>query len=272
MNQQTTTADTSAISGDDDKADARRYRGVIGRIRPAATYELVVDQVKRAIFLGRFMPGDKLPAERDLAEQLQVSRTTIREAMRMLEGEGLILVKRGSTGGLVVKGPIGLQPQEIETYVQAQQGLLNSIFEFRIANECMAARLAAIRRSEAQLERLEMALTAMGELCETPELRAITANIARFRSLDSEFHLVVAEAADNPFIMQAVEDGRTEMFLPIGKVFTRLEDSANEHHEEIFTAIKASDPDRAARAMEHHIKVNHESLDDLMPKGRRKRG
>jgi DNA-binding GntR family transcriptional regulator len=91
------------------------------------------------------------------------------------------------------------------------------------------------------------------------------ANIARFRALDSEFHLVVAEASGNRLIQQAVEDAHTAMFLPIGKVFKRLEDSANEHHEEIFAAISDGDPDRAAEAMRRHIVTTRESLENLMP-------
>ncbi len=247
--------------------------GVINSIHPVATYELVVEQVKRAIFLGRFVPGDKLPPERDLAAQMLVSRTTIREAMRVLEGEGLIQVKRGATGGLVVKAQSGLRPNEIENYMEAQREMLDSIYEYRIANECMAARLAATRRSKDQLRRMAAALKAMGQLCETPELRATTANIARFRALDSEFHLAMAEASGNRLIMQAVEDARAAMFLPIGKVFKKLEDSANEHHEAIFAAINDGNPDLAAEAMYRHIVTSRESLENLMPhKSAAKRG
>lgn len=245
--------------------DNKSAQGAISTIRPVSTYELVVEQVKRAIFLGRFVPGDKLPAERDLAAQMLVSRTTIREAMRVLEGEGLIQVKRGAAGGLVVKAQSNLQPNEIEAYMEGQRELLDSIFEYRIANECMAARLAATRRTKEQLRRMSVCLKAMKHLCETPAMRAITANIARFRALDSEFHLVLAEACGNRFIMQAVEDSRTAMFLPIGKVFKRLEDSANEHHEAIYAAVKDGEPDRAAEAMRLHIVTSRESLENLMP-------
>lgn len=247
------------------QGDEHLIQGVIGSIRPAATYELVVEQVKRAIFLGRFMPGDKLPAERDLAAQMMVSRTTIREAMRVLEGEGLIQVKRGMMGGLIVKAQNELQPHEIQSYMETRRAQLDHIFEYRIANECMATRLAATRRTEEQLDRLESMLKAMGRLCETPEMRAITPNIARFRALDSEFHLLLAEASGNPFLFRAVEDARTEMFLPIGKVFKRLEDTANEHHEAIFSAVQSKDPDRAAEAMRQHILTSRESLEALMP-------
>lgn len=252
-------ADGSGLPGDN------LVLGVINSIRPVATYELVVEQVRRAIFLGRFMPGDKLPPERDLAAQMAVSRTTIREAMRVLEGEGLIQVRRGATGGLVVKAQSGLRPNEVETYMETQRDMLDTIYEYRIANECMAARLAALRRTKEQLQRLEAALQAMGQLCATPEMRATTANIAQFRSIDSEFHLVVAEASGNSLIRQAVEDARTAMFLPIGKVFKKLEDSANEHHEAIYAAISDGDPDRAAMAMHQHVRTSREALENLMP-------
>ncbi len=240
--------------------------GAINSVRPVAAYELVVEQVKRAIFLGRFVPGDKLPPERELAAQMLVSRTTIREAMRVLEGEGLITVKRGATGGLVVQAQSGLRPHEIEPYMEAQREMLDMIYEYRIANECMAARLAAARRSKEQIRRMAAAVKAMGQLCETPEMRATMANIARFRALDSEFHLAVAEASGNRLIRRAVEDARTAMFLPIGKVFKKLEDSANAHHEELFAAISDGDPDRAAEAMRRHIVTTRESLENLMPR------
>lgn len=240
--------------------------GVINSIRPVAAYELIVEQVKRAIFLGRFVPGDKLPPERELAAQMLVSRTTIREAMRVLEGEGLIQVKRGATGGLVVRAQSGLRPGEIETYMETQREMLDMIYEYRIANECMAARLAATRRTKEQLRRMAASMKAMGQLCETPEMREKMANIARFRALDSEFHLVVAEASGNRLIRQAVEDARTAMFLPIGKVFKKLEDSANEHHEAIYAAIADGDPERAAEAMRRHIVTTRESLENLMPR------
>ncbi len=271
MNEQLSAATPTDTSKIDGPSDAKVGQGAISSIRPVSTYELVVEQVKRAIFLGRFVPGDKLPPERDLAAQMLVSRTTIREAMRVLEGEGLIQVKRGAMGGLVVKAQTNLQANEIESYMEGQRELLDSIYEYRIANECMAARLAATRRNKDQLRRMGSCLKGMKALCETPAMRAITANIARFRALDSEFHLVVAEACGNRFIMQAVEDTRTAMFLPIGKVFKRLEDSANEHHEAIYAAIKDGDADAASEAMRLHIVTSRESLENLMPQdsGRR---
>src|SRR5262245_21338895 len=76
---------------------------VLGRIEKPAAYELVVNQLKRAIHLGSYVPGDKLPPERALAEQLGVSRVTTREALRVLQGEGYISV--GSGGTSVIQAP-----------------------------------------------------------------------------------------------------------------------------------------------------------------------
>ncbi|WLS10571.1 FCD domain-containing protein (plasmid) [Shinella sumterensis] len=249
----------------------REPDAAIGSIRAAATYELVVEQMRKAIFLGRFMPGDKLPPERELSLQMQVSRTTIREAIRVLEGEGLVSSKRGAGGGLTVLQQHKLNKAEVELYIENQLHQLDSLFEFRIANEVAAARLAATRRTKAHLARLKKAIEAMELLCETEKSRSIVANISRFSAWDSEFHLVIAEASNNQFLLKAVEDSRAGMFLPVGKVFSRLEDRANDHHQEILQAIEKQDSDLAAQRMRLHIEATWESLKDLLPKSRKGR-
>lgn len=244
----------------------KSFDPAIGSIRATATYELVVEQLRKAIFLGRFMPGDKLPPERDLAKQMLVSRTTIREAIRVLEGEGLVAVKRGAAGGLVVLGQNRLSQAEIEVYMEAQRGLLDSLFEYRIANECAAASLAAVRREKKHLTRLRKALTEMDTLCASREMRASMPNIARFFSCDSEFHLAIAEASMNHYLLEAVEQSRAAMFLPVGKVFCRLEDRANDHHQGIYQAIENQNAELAAQRMKMHIEATRQSLYNLMPK------
>ncbi|MBV8144951.1 MAG: winged helix-turn-helix transcriptional regulator, partial [Gammaproteobacteria bacterium] len=69
-------------------------------IKAVATYELVTNQIQRAVHLGLLVPGDRLPAERALAQQLGVARMTVREAIRVLAHEGLITVRRGAHGGM----------------------------------------------------------------------------------------------------------------------------------------------------------------------------
>lgn len=237
----------------------------IGAIRASATYELVVEQLRKAIFLSRFVPGDKLPPERDLAKQMLVSRTTIREAVRVLEGEGLIAVKRGPTGGLVVQQQNLLRPGEIEAYIEAQLTQLDNLFDYRIANEAAAAGLAALRRDKRQVARMRRALDEMDRLSATKETRANTANIARFFACDSEFHITIAQSSGNPYLLDAVEHSRAAMFLPVGKVFRHLEDRANDHHLAIFQAIVDKDPELAAARMKMHIEATRSSLYSLLP-------
>lgn len=243
----------------------------IGAIRASATYELVVEQLRKAIFLGRFMPGDKLPPERDLAKQMLVSRTTIREAVRVLEGEGLIAVKRGPTGGLVVQQQNRLRPAEVEAYIEAQLAQLDNLFDYRIANEAAAAALAALRRDKKQLARMRRALDEMDRLSATKETRANTANIARFFACDSEFHIAIAQSSANPYMLEAVEHSRAAMFLPVGKVFRQLEDRANDHHRAIFQAIVDQKAELAAQRMKMHIEATRSSLYNLLPSSKQTR-
>jgi DNA-binding FadR family transcriptional regulator len=242
--------------------------GLINSVRAAATYELVVEEIRRAIYLGRFLPGDKLPSERDLANQMGVSRTTIREAIRKLEGERLISVRRGATGGIQVLTQTQMSKAQIEAYMETQRNVIDSVCEFRLANECAAASLAAERRTEQHLKRLAKALANMGALC-MGEARERVSSIALFWAADSEFHLTIGQASMNELLLKAVEDGRAAMFLPVGRVFTRLADSANDHHEELFEAIKSRSPERAAASMRDHIEATRASLHAFLPKGRR---
>src|SRR5258708_34705519 len=74
----------------------------IERVEHVPVYGLVVDQLRRAIHSGAFVPGDKFPPERELSKQVGVSRASVREAIRVLEGEGYVETRRGASGGVIV--------------------------------------------------------------------------------------------------------------------------------------------------------------------------
>src|SRR5579862_3253567 len=122
-------------------------------IEHASVYELVVEQLRGAIHMGTYAPGEKLPTERELAQRLQVSRLSVREAVRVLEGEGYVETRRGATGGIVVLDR-GIEEQRIGPYIREMLPQIVEIFEFRSAVEPEAARLAALRRTDEQLARL----------------------------------------------------------------------------------------------------------------------
>ncbi|MBO6554294.1 MAG: FadR family transcriptional regulator [Roseitalea sp.] len=251
--------DNSAV----DQLNARAR--TIESVHAAAAYEVAADNIRRAIALGRFLPGDKLPPERELSEQMQVSRTTIREAVRVLEGEGLITVKRGALGGLVVMRPPSLGSAEMGAYLRTQLRLIYEILDFRTANECFAARLACGRRTQSHLDCLAELLGTMSGLCAQKAKREDVSNISQFLAADAEFHLTIAHAAGNKLIGKAVGDAHAAMFMPIGRVFKRLEDRANAHHETIYAAIRDQDADRAEKEMSLHIAATRKSLRNLLP-------
>jgi GntR family transcriptional regulator, transcriptional repressor for pyruvate dehydrogenase complex len=221
----------------------------VERVATPATYELVSEQIRRAIHIGTYLPGDKLPAERQLAEQLGVSRTTVREALRVLEGEGYLESHRGATGGIVVLDQSASE-ERIRPVVVARLAEFEELFDFRMAVEGAAARLAAVRRTETDLSRLQEALDAMHEGWQT----------ARFRAADSAFHLGIADAARNRFMRQAIEDARARMWIPIDRHVDTVFRTANRHHQEILEAIRRRDPAAAEAAAVAHLKTAQRDL------------
>jgi GntR family transcriptional regulator, transcriptional repressor for pyruvate dehydrogenase complex len=221
----------------------------VERVATPATYELVSEQIRRAIHIGTYLPGDKLPAERQLAEQMGVSRTTVREALRVLEGEGYVESHRGATGGIVVLDQSASEDR-IRPVVVERLAEFEELFDFRIAIEGAAARLAAVRRTEADLKQLQKAVDAMAEGWQT----------ARFRAADSAFHLGIADAARNGFMRRAIEDARARMWIPIDRHVDTVFRTANRHHDEILQAIRRRDPDAAEAAAVAHLKTARRDL------------
>jgi len=234
---------------------------MIHKIHHAPAWELVADQLRRAIHLGRFLPGHRLPAERELATQLGVSRTTVRDAIRVLESEALVESRRGPSGGLVVLRS-ETSPSDLRTALERGAKQLEDVFEFRLANESACARLAAQRRTASQLHVMAQALTVM-DRCMTGGDDPADMAVSKFRGADSEFHLTIGLAAGNPLLQAAVEDARAAMFLPIGAVFAHLEPTANALHRELFEAIESRDGERAAAAMVAHIEGTRDSVREV---------
>jgi DNA-binding FadR family transcriptional regulator len=235
--------------------------GAMATIRAPASYELVVDQIRRAIQIGRFLAGEKLPSERELADQLGVSRTTVREAMRVLQGEGMIETRRGRSGGAIVTAPEST-PAERRRVVRQRLAELENVFDYRLAIEPAAARLAAERRTKVDISRLHETLTTLRAVAAAANGEGVSP-VSRFFATDAEFHDRIAQAARNPLLVQAVSDARAAMFLPVGGVFTALHPDANRGHEEIYATIESGDADGAQRAMTEHIELTRQALREM---------
>jgi GntR family transcriptional repressor for pyruvate dehydrogenase complex len=219
-------------------------------VRKVAIHELVVQRIRRAIHLGDYLPGDRLPSEREIAERLEVSRETVREAIKVLESEGYVVSRRGAAGGIAVTalgGPVARTQEQLQ---QNQESIVH-LMDFRRANECLAARLAARLRTEEDLAQISHAI----------EDLKVAEDIPRFRKADARFHLAVAVASRNPYVEQAIVDAREAIFLWHGsRSYELVLHTTLSGHQKIFDAIAARDPEGAAAAMEEHLSVALEEI------------
>jgi GntR family transcriptional repressor for pyruvate dehydrogenase complex len=212
-----------------------------------SSYRLAGDQIRRAIELGTYVPGDRLPPSRELAFQLGISVATLREAVRGLIEEGLVEMHRGPKGGLVVL-PYRLDRRKrISRAVLAE---LEQVLELRKALEGESARLAAQRRTRSDLAGLQRAYDSMIAELEKPEdsLRA-----ARFIRADSQFHAAIARAAHSKFLAGAIDDTRARMYAVIGGTLLPLTRDANAGHDRMLTEIRRGRAEAAANAARRHI-------------------
>lgn len=228
-------------------------------VRQVQAHELVVDQIRTAIMLGRFRPGETLPTERQLAEFLQVSRATVREAVSVLASEGILDVRRGRGGGLFVRA-FTADEEAVRQALRAHHDRMTEVFDFRVAVESFAAKYAAERRTKADLQELRRLLAVMDEL--KASMHGDDSSVAaQFIRVDTRFHLRIAETARSPWLYRSVTMARVEMFRPVGAIFKRLEPNANDLHEQIVDAIEERDSDKAARFMFKHIDGTRQIVD-----------
>jgi len=218
-------------------------------IRKPATHELVIERIRRAIHLCTYLPGDRLPPEREIADQLAVSRESVRDAIKVLVDEGYLISRRGASGGLTVTSL--MQPMEhMKARLRDEAENFLHLMEFRRANESLAARLAAERRDGADLARIRQAIE---------DLRS-NDGIPRFRKADSDFHLTVAAAARNPYVEEAIESARDAIFLLVNRDYPILLPSTLEGHTRVYEAIAAGDSAAAHAAMAEHIDIAAQEL------------
>lgn len=205
--------------------------------------QAVADHLRMRIHRGDVSPGERLPAERELAEQLGVARISLREAIRQLREDGYVEVRRGSTGGTYVT-ELRRPAEAWRARMRDQAGEIDDIVDFRIALETQTATLAAQRCTEVSLAPVQESLVA---------LRDAIGRTA-FRQADSRFHVALARAARNERLVDAVETARGELFSPRDLLMFRepVEETLRDH-QAIFEAVRAGDADGAAEAMRAHL-------------------
>lgn len=154
----------------------------ISQVRLPKTSEIVANQIRKGILSGDLQPGDKLPPEAQLMEQFDTSRPTIREALRVLEFQGLIVIARGARGGAQVK-PIdaSLLTQATGLMLQAKGATLGDVFQTRAMIEPPAARLAAENRPAQASEALKRQLAREWEVA--TDIKARAREVATFHRI-----------------------------------------------------------------------------------------
>lgn len=216
-------------------------------VKPQRLSDEIVVQIREALFAGRLRPGDKLPTERGMAQRFQTSRTSVREALRRLEQEGLIHIKKGINGGVFISD-IDHQPaaRSIRTLLELRKVSIQDITEVRLIFEPMAARLAAEHATEDDIFELEEVVRKMGDAVASEELP---------RSYDLRFHQIIARASGNPVLQLLAET----MLEVAAKAINELNPSVEtihhvvECHNRILGAVRSRDGEFAEKIMRDHI-------------------
>ncbi len=234
---------------------------ILTAVNQTPAHELVADQLQRAIMLGRYLPGDKLPSERAMADQFGVSRTSVREAIHVLVEYGLLKIKRGATGGAVVQDVIDNDNRvRMRPFMEARKKHYDELLEFRLVAECAAARMAAERRTKSDLQTLKTLVDSMDNLFESAIDSDDRQLAIRFYAEDTAFHIAIAAASGNELLRETVEELRYKMFLPMGRVAAEIDEHANDKHRELYSAIESGNGELAEALMRAHIQGSFDSI------------
>jgi GntR family transcriptional regulator, transcriptional repressor for pyruvate dehydrogenase complex len=218
---------------------------------PMRTHQLVLSWIENELSEGRLTVGGRLPAERTLADQLKVSRTSVREAIRILEAMGVVRAGVGSgpeAGTVVISDPTAALGSALRLHVATQHLPVADIVETRVLLESWAASRA--RPDAPELE-------AAGALLDEMAVDGLA--IEDFLALDVRFHLALADAAGNAVVSAMMGSLRESIQGYAAQLTSNLpdwEDTASRlkaEHRAILAAVRNNDGERAAKLVAAHI-------------------
>lgn len=217
----------------------------------------VVDRLVTAVALGLYVPGQQLPTERELATMLDVSRTSVREALKQLTDGGYLDVRRGRNGGYFVLANWGPKSAEhVHRQLVANWSEYQELFDARTLIEPLIARTAAGRRTSRDMEMISAALQAY---VDAPDRNAS-------RLADAGLHLAVARATHNPILVDISVDLRTKISLNLGaEPYTEeVRRIAVGQHRELVAAVAEGRADDAAEVAARHFLLSETLFRDLV--------
>lgn len=217
-------------------------------IKPKRISDQVFDQIRELIYRGKLKPGEKLMTERELARAMNVSRTTIRDAIQRLAAIGLIAQKQGQ--GTFVKTMDEALNTPLAKAMEAQNASLMDLLEVRMGLECNAAAQAAKRADETDIKAMNQSIIEMIEEVKSGRIGS---------EADTAFHMAIAYAAKNPlhilimrnfydYLFHGIKENLASLYEEPGNI-----DEIQKQHKAILEAIKGRDPLQAYNAMRKHI-------------------
>jgi len=215
-------------------------------VRTSRLYEQIVQQIEASVLDGTLKPGDQLPAERELAQRLGVSRTAVREAVKALREKGLVEAYSGR-GTFVTDGTSQAARQSFDLMIRVgQQESSPHLAELRLILEPGIAALAAERLKDEDVAAMREAVAVMDRSQKDP---------AAYIEADLDFHLALAEAVANPLILSLIDSIVGLLREQRIKIFN-VEGGPQRgqlHHKRILEAVERRDPEMARSAMRAHL-------------------
>jgi GntR family transcriptional repressor for pyruvate dehydrogenase complex len=215
-------------------------------VRANSVANQIVLQVREALFEGRFLPGDRLGSEKDLAAQFDVSRITVRDALRTLETMGIVEIRVGASGGArIAQGNLDHYSDALSIQFRLSGITGTEMLDLQIAIEGAAVELAATNRNPTDLEKLSNLLE---------EAEGLLGDPAGFTQSGQKFHLAVVEASGNRAFIAQFKGLRHVVWPKNGKRAKReIASHALKIHKNIYCAIREGDREVARKLMIIHL-------------------
>ncbi|WP_372347139.1 FadR/GntR family transcriptional regulator [Streptomyces sp. KL116D] len=215
-------------------------------VQPVRAYQRVAEQIEERILNGDLPPGSRLPAERDLVTRFGVGRSTVREALRVLQSAGLIRSRPGDPLGAEVLGvsPDNLS-QALGRLTRSRVASLGELVQFRMVLDAESNRLAARLHTAEDLARMQQEIDRMAALG--------PAELHAFSEADARFHQAVAEASGNSLLALCARAVHEAVVAVIEKKIAGAADAAGwmarsiEHHRAVLGAVRSGDAEAACR-------------------------
>ncbi|HEV7753373.1 MAG TPA: FCD domain-containing protein [Baekduia sp.] len=237
--------------------DLPSFETVFAPVRSQTAFEETLERLGTAIKLGLLAPGARLPAERELCTRLEISRSTLRQALTALAQSGHLHAVRGRGGGTFVSQ----RPPPVDPPTRDLLAGWRDACDVRLGIELGIAALAAERADGSELAPLDELVAAMDDLAE---------DFAGYRQADVRFHIGLAEATHSARLVALATEAQGAMTDLISYIAHPPEilEHANAQHAQLLSRIRSHDADAAMRVMAEHLRGTEHVLAGLLPGAR----